>query len=707
MKIKLLYAIILFTSTICNAAVFSVDNTNDNGAGSLRQAVIDANDSLGLDTVIFSSATDGDITNLFSGVIVIDDDLVILGNGPANSILGTASDLISISPNINVSIKGISFYNFTNYAITRPFSAASTCELTVVNCLFSATATSSGIQYSVLDGTIRVDSCNFSNLRNGTEIVAYKNATIRNNYASNCTGGTAGLALYDAYNSGTIIFTNNTAENCNNGFSIGIAVSGEVSNNTAYNNTDAGFLISLPSSGTSTVIISNNTSANNNIGLELNEQDDASTITVQNCILWNNSFNDFYLNSFMMNGGNPVFSHNIGTSSSSPYGPPSFFSSADPLLDTAGTANNGGFTPTIAIDSGSSAIDSALSLNAPASDQRGFLRNANADIGAFEYYGFDCSIPAQSTDMQTACGSFLWIDGNTYTSDNDSATFTIVGGASSGCDSVVTLDLTILQSSTGTDTRVECDSLTWLDGNVYTSDNDTATYNIAGGAANGCDSIVTLNLTIISHAVGTDSRTECAPFTWIDGNTYTANDSTAIFAITGGAANGCDSVVTLDLTIKSVSDNSTTSTGLIITANNDSATYVWLDCDSAYSVIPGQTGQSFSPASNGNYAVQLTEDGCVDTSACVPITTVGILENDFGAGFILYPNPTKGNFSVNLGSVHENVKVMITDLSGKLIETKSFNEIRMFSFSLDQVSGVYLLSILSGDKRAMIRLLKE
>src|SRR5690606_17677122 len=56
---------------------------------------------------------------------------------------------------------------------------------------------------------------------------------------------------------------------------------------------------------------------------------------------------------------------------------------------------------------------------------------------------------ATSTDVQTACNSYTWIDGNTYTSSTNSPTFTIVGGSANGCDSVVTLNLTINNSTTG------------------------------------------------------------------------------------------------------------------------------------------------------------------------------------------------------------------------------------------------------------------
>ena len=132
--------------------------------------------------------------------------------------------------------------------------------------------------------------------------------------------------------------------------------------------------------------------------------------------------------------------------------------------------------------------------------------------------------------------------------------------AVNGCDSLVTLDLTINNSVSGTDTQIACGSYTWIDGNTYTASNNSATFTIPNGSVNGCDSIVTLDLTINNSVSGTDTQVACGSFTWIDGNTYNTSNNSATFNIIGGAANGCDSIVTLDLTINnSVSGNRYTS----------------------------------------------------------------------------------------------------------------------------------------------------
>src|SRR5665811_296803 len=167
------------------------------------------------------------------------------------------------------------------------------------------------------------------------------------------------------------------------------------------------------------------------------------------------------------------------------------------------------------------------------------------------------------TAIQTACDSYLWIDGNTYTANNNTATWILTNAA--GCDSTVTLNLTIKNSTTGTAVQTACDSYLWIDGNTYTASNNTATWILTNAA--GCDSTVTLNLTIKNSTIGTDVQTACDSYLWMDGNTYTASTNSPTFTLTNVA--GCDSTVTLNLTIK----NSTTGTSVQTACDS----YLWID----------------------------------------------------------------------------------------------------------------------------------
>jgi hypothetical protein len=180
-----------------------------------------------------------------------------------------------------------------------------------------------------------------------------------------------------------------------------------------------------------------------------------------------------------------------------------------------------------------------------------------------------------------------------------------------------------------------------------------------------------------------------------------------MFTIVGGAANGCDSIVTLDLTTNQVSDITTSLNGVSITANNSNATSLWLDCDNNFSVISNEVSQTFTPSQNGNYAVQLSENGCVDTSNCVSISTVSLSESDFATKIITYPNPTEGEFSVDLGSFYEKIEVSIKDIHGRLVQESNFYAQQLLTFSIDAPAGVYFLSLDADDQKVIIRFVKK
>jgi hypothetical protein len=308
-------------------------------------------------------------------------------------------------------------------------------------------------------------------------------------------------------------------------------------------------------------------------------------------------------------------------------------------------------------------------------------------------------------DTITACSSYTWIDGMTYTSSTNTPTFTVTGGATNGCDSLATLNLTINNGTIGIDTITACSSYSWIDGMTYTSSTNTPTFTVTGGAANGCDSLTTLNLTINNSTIGIDTITACSSYTWIDGMTYTSSTNTPTFTFTGGATNGCDSLVTLNLTINTV-NSSVTQTGTLLTADESGAIYQWLNCP-GMTPINGATNQTYMANANGDYAVIITNNGCSDTSACYSVIGVGIIDNDFGNELLLFPNPTDGDFSIDLGQIYQTVTITITDVSGKLIQSNTYRKSQLLNLKLNDPAGVYLLIIASENKRAVIRLLKK
>ncbi len=286
-------------------------------------------------------------------------------------------------------------------------------------------------------------------------------------------------------------------------------------------------------------------------------------------------------------------------------------------------------------------------------------------------------------DVVSACDSYVWIDGNTYTSSNSSAQFLLQNQA--GCDSLITLDLTINTSTAANDVIQDCNPIVWIDGNTYNQSNNTATFTLTNQA--GCDSIVTLSFTLLSDDV-TDVQIACDSLTWIDGVTYTSDNNSASVTLTNSF--GCDSVVTLDLTIinplLTVSENNG-----ILTADQGGFLYQWLNCDFNFIPIPSESNQSFQPSANGNYAVVLMQNGCTDTSECVLIDNIG-LDAINANRFSIYPNPTKGIVSVELQHPEGGYSLEVSTIDGRVVFKKELLSVTN-QVTLPKESGVYLFRI--------------
>jgi hypothetical protein len=93
------------------AANFTVSNLNNTGAGSLRQAILDANAAAGADTITFQGGLAGTIT-LGSALPVINGDLSITGLGAATiTVSGNNANRIFFVESGTVSISELTLVN--------------------------------------------------------------------------------------------------------------------------------------------------------------------------------------------------------------------------------------------------------------------------------------------------------------------------------------------------------------------------------------------------------------------------------------------------------------------------------------------------------------------------------------------------------------------------------------------------------------------
>jgi Ca2+-binding RTX toxin-like protein len=357
-----------FGGASAEAATFTVSNLGDSGAGSLRQAILDANATAGADQVTFQSALSGQIT-LGSQLPNITDPLDITGpgadrltvSGNSNSRIFYLNPVVHDTP---VTLSGLTL-TAGKPSSSDPVSGrggaifSKYAKLTLDRVVISNSSSESfgggvenangslSVRSSTISGNSAGEGGGISNRHDQPAAVIVENSTITGNYASGYGGG--GIWFENPFNDATInvrssTIAGNSVASAGTGGGGGFWTNGNgatLTNVISANNT-AGLRPDVSTGGSSTVSAS----------FSLIENPDGASIT-----------------------GGP----NI--------------TGQDPKLGPLGS--NGGPTPTFPLMDGSPALDTGASAGLGA-DQRGAPRpfdlaglgpaagGDNADIGAYE-----------------------------------------------------------------------------------------------------------------------------------------------------------------------------------------------------------------------------------------------------------------------------------------------------------------------------------
>ncbi len=333
-----------------------------------------------------------------------------------------------------------------------------------------------------------------------------------------------------------------------------------------------------------------------------------------------------------------------------------------------------------------------------------------------------------STESVIACDSYTWPEnGTAYTA---SGVYTNTTTNAAGCPNVATLNLTISNSSTSTESATACDSYTWpANGVTYTS-SGTYTNPTTNGA--GCSNVATLNLTINNSSITSASVTlqpSCTVATGtitvttpkeagitysIDGSTYT--NTTGIFTSLNPGT----------YTVTSKNSATCISTGPSLTINNQltppiapiiqsivqptnllaSGSVVLTGLPAGnWTINPGgisgdTESTTVSGLANGTYSFTVTNSqGCTSANSTEVIIDVPLAVPEFEvitAKLIVYPNPSKGLVNFLFRTTEDsNVTLELFTLNGSLL-SRLFNgeviagEEHTITYTKNLPSGTYI-----------------
>jgi hypothetical protein len=325
------------------------------------------------------------------------------------------------------------------------------------------------------------------------------------------------------------------------------------------------------------------------------------------------------------------------------------------VFGTQTLVNSGVYSETFTTSSGCDSIVNLTLTVSPA-----IQNNITASICSGESYVF---------------GAQTLVNSGTY-----SETFT----ALSGCDSTVNLTLSVLPVFSSSFSESVCFGDSYVFGSQTLT--QTGTYTEVFTSVLGCDSTVVLSLTILDDLSSSITDTICSGSNYVLG-TQTLSQTGTYTEIFSGSS-GCDSIVTLNLTVYALPIASITFSGGILNANlNTVHQYQWLLDGNE---ILGANNASFSPTEDGCYAIVITGSNCTNTSDCYMVNTLGMFNIKNQMNIVTYPNPTTNIMTVESS---ELVQIRIFNLSGGLLYNDlNFTNNREVNLNFYE-AGVYVLEV--------------
>ena len=329
---------------------FTVTNTNDSGAGSLRDAVASANANTGPDTIIFDNA----VFNTAHTITLTSGELDLTDTA-TTTITGPGANLLSISGN-----------NASRVLVVDVNASAAFSGLTVTG---GNSTNAAGIYVNggnliansiVISGNHSTDSGNGgAGLGTDTAVVTISNSAIVNNTSAGVGGG-----VFEYFNSNLTLINCTLAGNSAGGSGGAIENYAPLTlENCTLSSNSAAFGGGIQNGAATTVTLSNTIIAGNT---DASGNPDVSGAT------------DWVSQGHNLIGKTDGSSGWVGSDLTGTVATP-----LNPQL--AALANNGGPSQTIALLPNSPAINAGDLTLAPTTDQRGLTRFGSTDIGAFEY----------------------------------------------------------------------------------------------------------------------------------------------------------------------------------------------------------------------------------------------------------------------------------------------------------------------------------
>lgn len=150
---------------------------------------------------------------------------------------------------------------------------------------------------------------------------------------------------------------------------------------------------------------------------------------------------------------------------------------------------------------------------------------------------------------QSLCGGdTVWVNGRAYHSKFFLGEEIVDDGAANGCDSIIRVNLSFYPNELDYEATICEGDTIFFNGKAYHAFNTSGEERISGAGAAGCDSIIRINLNVLVPPFSIIADTLCADdFLIVNGHRYDRENRAGLEILPGAGTNGCDSLVYLSL----------------------------------------------------------------------------------------------------------------------------------------------------------------
>jgi hypothetical protein len=253
------------------------------------------------------------------------------------------------------------------------------------------------------------------------------------------------------------------------------------------------------------------------------------------------------------------------------------------------------------------------------------------------------------------------------------------------CDSILEVNFTSLKSSSTT-SMSSCKPL--LSPSKLKTFSTTGVYMDTITNAFGCDSVMTINFTRLLSSSKNVQIEACRTYVSPQGKTYTNSQT---FTEVYSNHLGCDSTVVYNLNVIHP-DVAVSKNGKVLTANSNTGLYQWLNC-SDFSPINNADQKVYTANATGNYAVEINQNNCKDTSDCLFVDLTSIYTPVSNKIIKISPNPSQNQFRISFENPAKNLRIQAFDINGRCLIDETFSDTNQALIQHSLPAGTYLIRL--------------